>query len=298
MISLKQLRHALAVEKTLHFKKAADLCHVSQSALSTSLAELESQLKLKIFERNNKKVMITPIGSEVLERARNVMVEIEDIQQLATSQSSPLSLPLKLGAIPTIAPFLLPKMIPMLNKEHPEAKIDFVEEQSATLIDMVREGHLDVAVLALPYPIEGLLALEFWHEDFYVVGNKAAEHLENKEQIRADEIDTHHLLLMKDGHCLKDQILDVCRFDSSKAKYSVKATSLNTLVQMVISNMGTTLVPAMAIEQLVSQSAKLVTARLNEPSPHRRLALIFRPNYTRIKSLELLSDLCKRSLQD
>jgi len=295
MISVKQLSYALGVEKTLHFKKAAELCHVSQSALSTALSELEHQLGLQIFERDNKKVLVTPIGREVLNRARNIVLDVEDLLHLAGSQKTPLSFPITIGVIPTIAPYLLPKIFPVLNKEFPQAQIDVVEEQSDALIDMVRCGQIDTAILALPYPCKGLLTFDFWQEDFYWVSLKGTEHSEKKE-ITSDEITESRLMLLKEGHCLKDHIFDVCKFSDKNVNHGFGATSLNTLIQMVQGNLGTTLIPAMAKEQLIDGNEKLAAIHLNEPGPHRRIAFILRPNYTRLSSIESLLDICKKAL--
>ncbi len=295
MISFKKLSYALAVEKTLHFRKAAELCHVSQSALSTALSELENQLGLQIFERNNKNVLVTPIGQEVLDRAKKILLAVEDLQHLADSQKAPLSFPITVGIIPTIAPYLLPRVFPVLNKVFPQAQINVVEEQSATLVDMVRSGQIDTAILALPYPCEGLLTLEFWQEDFYWVSLKGTEHSQ-QDEITSNEITNSKLMLLKEGHCLKDHILDVCKLPSRNDNHEFGATSLNTLVQMVQGNLGTTLIPAMAKEQLLTGNDQLAAIHLNEPSPHRRIAFILRPNYTRLSSIEALADLCRTAL--
>jgi len=295
MISFKQLSYALAVEKTLHFKKAAELCHVSQSALSTALSELESQLGLQIFERDNKKVLVTPVGRAVLSRARNIMLDIEDLQHLADSQKTPLSFPMNVGVIPTIAPYILPQIFPALNEKYPDAKINVVEEQSAALVDMVRRGEIDTAILALPYPCDGLLTLEFWQEDFYWVTLKGSEHSQQKE-VTSNDINGSNLMLLKEGHCLKDHILDACKLSERNVSHGFGATSLNTLIQMVQGNLGTTLIPAMAIEQLTDGNEKLAAIHLNEPSPHRRIAFILRPNYTRLSSIEVLADICRAAL--
>ena len=150
MISIKQLTYALAVEKTLHFKKAAELSNISQSALSTALHELEKQLGLQIFERDNKKVLVTPVGKRVLEKARDIMLQVEDLQHLADSQRAPLSFPMTIGAIPTICPYLLPRIFPLLNQRYPDGHLNIVEEQSHVLVDMVARGEIDTAILALP----------------------------------------------------------------------------------------------------------------------------------------------------
>ena len=295
MISIKQLNYALAVEKTLHFKKAAEACHISQSALSTALNELEKQLGLQIFERDNKKVLVTPIGQEVLQRARSIMLQVEDLQHLADSQKEPLSFPLSVGLIPTIGPYLLPKILPALDNKYPKLNLNVVEEQSHVLVDMVRSGEIDTAILALPYPCEGLLAFEFWQEDFFWVAHAGEQHADQKE-ITSDELDQAKLMLLKEGHCLKDHILEACKFGDQTANHGFGATSLNTLIQMVIGRLGTTLVPEMALDALTSHTKDLKAVHLNEPSPHRRIAFIVRPNYSRLSSIELLMKLCKQSL--
>lgn len=296
MISFKQLSYALAVEKTLHFKKAAEMCHVSQSALSTAITEMEKQLGLQVFERDNKKVLVTPVGQEVLERARNIMLQIEDLGHLADSQKAPLSFPISVGVIPTIAPYLLPKIFPTLNKMHPEAQINVVEEQSHVLVELVRSGEIDTAILALPYPCDGLLTLGFWEEDFYWVTVKGDERATQKE-ITSEEINLGSLMLLKEGHCLKDHIVEACKFSATQtANHGFGATSLTTLIQMVQGNLGTTLIPAMAKDQLIGMNKKLAAVHLDEPGPHRRIAFLVRPNYTRLSSVEALIDVCKKAL--
>ena len=295
MISVKQLAYALAVEKTLHFRKAAEQCHVSQSALSTALAGLEQQLGLKIFERDNKKVLVTPLGQKALNSAREILLQVEGLQHLADSQKSPLSFPLTVGVIPTVAPYLLPRIFPLLNEQYPEAKINVVEEQSHALVEMVRRGEIDAAILALPYPCDGLITLEFLEEDFYWVTLKDDEYSQQQE-ITSHDINQQKLMLLKEGHCLKDHIMDACTFSEQTANHGFGATSLTTLIQMVLGDLGTTLIPQMALEQLTSNNKKLSAVHLNEPGPHRRIAFVIRPNYTRMSSIEALINVCKDSL--
>jgi LysR family transcriptional regulator, hydrogen peroxide-inducible genes activator len=295
MISIKQLNYALAVEKTLHFKKAAELCHVSQSALSTALSELESQLKIQIFERDNKKVLVTPVGREVLQRARRIMNEVDDLHHLSDEQQSPLSFPITIGLIPTIAPYLLPRLYPALREHYPNSQVNVKEEQSAVLVDMVRSGEIDSAILALPYPCDGLLTIEFYQEDFYWITTSGQE-TQNGNEIKSEDINSDELLLLKEGHCLKDHILDACKFNNDSDSQRLDATSLHTLVQMVKANLGSTLVPAMSLSQLVDNDHDLTAVHLNEPSPHRRLAFIMRPNFTRMSSIEALKLVCSEAL--
>lgn len=294
MISIKQLSYALAVNKTRHFKKAAELCSISQSALSTGLHELEKQLGVQIFERDNKKVLVTPVGKKVLEQARNILLQVEELQHLAESSKEALSFPISIGVIPTIAPFLLPIILPAINQQYPEAEITIVEEQSQVLVEMVQSGEIDTAILALPYPCEGLLTLEFWQEDFYWITLNEDKHAGQKE-ISSNELSHSNLMLLKEGHCLKDHILDACKLPKDFSKNSISATSLNTLVQMVIGKLGTTLIPEMAVDQLIHQNDTLSVVHLNEPSPHRRIAFVIRPNYSRLSSIEALIQLCKET---
>lgn len=296
MLSIKQLSYALTVAKTLHFRKAAELCHVRQSTLSSGISELESQLGIKIFERDNKKVLITPLGQVVLDKATAIMLQLDDLQHLNHSHRQPLSFPLTVGMIPTIAPYLLPKLLPELKKSYPDATIDIVEEQSHILLDLVQSGKIDTAIIATPFPCDGLLTLEFWQEDFYWVSleknrpNQAVE-------ITASELHDKDLMLLKEGHCLKDHILDVCQLSEQISNQEFRATSLNTLIQMVINDMGTTLIPEMALSQLVTHYPLLSAIHLNETSPHRRLVFAFRPNYVDISSLQALAKIARQSLK-
>lgn len=296
MISFKQLTYALAAAETLHFKKAAEKCSISQSALSTALNQLEEQLGVQIFERDNKKVLVTPIGQEVLDRAQQIVLQVSELEGLSENLLDPLSFPLSVGVIPTIAPYLMPKMFPLLHDEFPEAELRIVEEQSHVLVDMVRKGELDTAILALPYPHDGLLSLEFWQEDFYWVTLKDDKYSGLKE-ITSDELTQSNLMLLKEGHCLKDHILDACKLTEQAANHGFGATSLNTLVQMVMGRLGTTLIPEMAMEQLISQNKELKAVHLNEKGPHRRIAFLIRPNFTRLNSVDTLKTICKKALE-
>ncbi len=296
MISLKQLTYALAVEKTHHFKKAADLCAVSQSALSTAITELEKQLEIQIFERDNKKVLITPVGQQFLAKAHQIRLAVDDLYMLANAEKAPLSYPMTVGVIPTIAPYLLPKVLPGLRQEFPDFKLSIVEEQSHVLVDKVRKGEVDAAILALPYEHDGLLAFEFWHEDFYWVTHKDNEHA-TQQEITSDELREARLMLLKEGHCLKEHALAACKMQSTETDNSLDSTSLHTLIQMVAGRMGSTLVPAMALDQLVTGSNELSAVHLNEKGPHRRIAFIVRPNYTGVNNIEALMDLFRQQLE-
>lgn len=297
MISLKQLHYALAVEKTLHFKKAADNCHVSQSTLSTAVHELEKQLGVAIFERNNKHVFITDEGKLILEKAKRIKLEVDELTLLAKSNKAPLASPMTIGVIPTIGPFLLPKVLPKVRTEYSDFKLKIVEDQSHVLVEKLREGELDAAILALPYDIDGLMAFNFWQEDFYWVSHKDECAL-NLSEITTNEFDLDKLMLLKDGHCLKEHALAACKLENTNNENQLDSASLHTLIQMVAGKLGTTLVPQMALDQLVKNEGELTAVHLNEPGPHRTIALVVRPNYVRTNDIVLLQQLFENELKD
>lgn len=296
MISLKQIQYALAVEQTLHFKKAAELCFVSQSALSTALAEMEKQLGVLIFERNNKQVLITPVGRRILDKARQIKIDVEDLHRLAEQQDSPLNGEMTVGMIPTIGPYLLPRMLPALQEAFPDFTMTVVEERSSVLLDQLRAGDLDTAILALPYDHEGLLAFPFLKENFHWIMHKE-EDVASLKSISAEEVDPKRLMLLKDGHCLKDHALAACKLQQ-KNEEGLRAVSLFTLVQMAAGRMGCTLVPEIAVKQLVASNESLVSVPLEEPGPHRELAFIVRPNYPNLGNIEQLISLLGDVLSD
>ncbi len=296
MISLKQIHYALAVEKSLHFKKAAELCHVSQSALSSAISEMEAQLGGQIFERNNKHVFVTSFGQKVLCRARDIKLQLDDLMLMAQSEGVPLTSAMSIGVIPTIGPYLLPKVLPEVRRCYPEFPLKIVEDQSHNLVEMVKDGELDTAILALPYDTAGLNCFTFWQEDFYYVSHKDSCP-KNNAGITSHEIELDHLLLLKEGHCLKDHAIAACQLKSQSQKPEFDSTSLHTIIQMVVGQMGSTLVPEMALSQLIHDESELKAIHLDEPGPHRQIAFIARPNYVRTSDIETLMALFKKQLK-
>lgn len=297
MISFKQLHYALAIEKTLHFKKASEACNVSQSALSTAINELEKQLGTTIFERNNKQVLVTNNGQKILDKAKKIKLELDELIQISQVNKAPFTSSMTIGVIPTIGPYLLPKVLPEVRKQYPQFQLRIMEEQSHDLIDMVKNGDIDAAILALPYPIEGLMSFEFWHEDFYLVCHQ--DHCPNKlQEITSEELEIEKLMLLKEGHCLKDHALAACRLQNKKQNADFNSASLHTLIQMVAGKLGTTLVPQMALDQLIYNDSELSAIHLNEPGPHRTIAFIIRPNYVRTNELTLLKEIFTQQLAD
>ncbi|MEK9650116.1 MAG: LysR substrate-binding domain-containing protein [Gammaproteobacteria bacterium] len=295
MITLKQIEYALAVAKNLHFKKAADECFISPSTLSNAISELETHLGVQIFERTNKKVIVTNLGKEILEKAKLIKIEIKSINELAQSYSRSQNFPISVGIIPTISPYFLPLMLPRIEKRFPSIQLKIEESQSNALVKKVRDGELDMAVLALPYDTQELKCYKFWEEDFYWVSH-ANDKNAGKTEIKATELEDSKLMLLADGHCLKDHILDACNI-TSKTSYSLKASSLNTLVQLVKGKMGTTLVPQMALKDLVGNQKNLFVSHLNEPGPHREIALICRENYSGLENIKILLNIFREALK-
>ncbi|WP_296205364.1 hydrogen peroxide-inducible genes activator [Psychrobacter sp. UBA3962] len=296
MITLRQLEFALAVAKHRHFKRAAEECNISQSALSLGIAELEKQLDTQIFERNNKQVLITPIGEEILVRAQRVFSEINDLTTRAQSHQTPLAYPMTVGMIPTIAPYLLPKVLPELKAQYPNFRMTVVEQQTERLIEQVRYGHIDTAIIALPYAVDGLHTFEFWQEDFFAIFPKDNP-LAELETISSDQLSKANLMLLGEGHCLTDHALTVCSFDRDEFKSNFSEASLNTLIQMALAGMGTTLIPEMALNQVHRQNNQVATIPLTEEGPHRRIAFITRLNYARVDDVNLLGNIFKAAFE-
>ena len=297
MLNLKQIEYALAFAKNLHFKKAADECFISPSTLSNAITELETQLGLKIFERSNKKVIVTSLGHEILDKAKRIKLEVQNIHELAQHNNMDgLNSSLSIGIIPTISPYFLPLILPKLQKEFSNLQLKIEEGQSHMLTNRVKEGELDMAILALPYDVQDLVSFKFWDEDFFWVSHNHNKNA-GKSEIKASELEHSELMLLEDGHCLKDHILDACNIESS-SQYSLKASSLNTLIQLVKGKMGTTLVPKMALKELVGSRKDLSISHLDEPGPHREIALIVRPNYAGMGNAKMLVEFFGNSLKE
>ena len=235
-------------------------------------------------------MLVTSNGQLILDKAKKVKLALDELLQISQTDKPPLSSPMTIGVIPTISPYLLPKILPEVRKQYPGFKLKILEEQSHTLVDMVRNGDIDAAVLALPFPIDGLMSFDFWQEDFYWVSHKD-DSPSQMQEITSEELEIEKLMLLKDGHCLKDHALATCNFQRQKQDLDFDSASLHTLIQMVAGKLGTTLVPEMALDQLIYNESELRAIHLNEPGPHRTIALVIRPNYVRTHELTLLKDI-------
>ena len=294
MISLKQINYALTVGKNLHFKKAADECFVSASTLSNSIGDMEKQLGFKIFERDNRKVIITKLGKKFLEKASVISIEIKEIEKISQLHLNPLSHKISLGMIPTISPFLIPTILPRLNMEYPKLQLQLVEAKSQELVNQVQNGELDMAILALPYPLKELRVMKFWAEDFFWIC-RAEDERASIKKIRARELDLAELILLEEGNCLTDHILAACDATHNH-QHTFKVSNLGTLIQLTKGGMGTSLIPAMATAQLVDSDPALAKVCLDEKSPHREIAIVIRETFVAMHEVDLLASLFTEEL--
>ena len=294
MISIKQINYAIAVAETLHFKKAAEKCFVSPSTLSNAITEMESQLGLKIFERDNKKVIVTNLGKSIIEKAKNIKNEIENISKLSELNSEPFSNSISLGIIPTIGPFLLPILLPRIKKDYPNLNLNIVEAQTDVLLKRISSGEIEMAIMALPFETSGYKVNKFWNENFFWI-TKKEDPRSDKHSIKAKDLDLSELIMLEEGNCLKDHILNACKIKNT-SKITFNASTLSTSIELVKGGIGTTLVPEMAVTKLIADNPELSKIRLDEKGPHREIALISRQNYVGERELKGLVKLFSEEL--
>jgi LysR family hydrogen peroxide-inducible transcriptional activator len=273
-LSLRQLQYVVAVADTLGFHKAAARCHVSQPTLSAQLQHLESVLGVKIFERDRRRVVLTPAGAEIVERARRVLVDADDLIATATRAREPFTGTLRIGVIPTIAPYLLPDVMPGVRAAYPKLSLVFREEKTADIVRELGEGALDAGLLALEAEIGECARAEI-AKDPFVVALPKGHPLARKKRLAVTDLDGARVLLLDEGHCFRDQTLELC--ERAKAdEGSFRATSLATLSQMVSSGAGVTLLPALAVP-VENRRGQLEIRPFTKPAPGRTVALVWRP---------------------
>lgn len=272
--SLRQLQYAVAVGESLSFRKAAETCHVSQPSLSAQLAQLEEALGVRLFERDRRRVLVTAAGKELVERARRVLREADDLVAAARRAGDPLAGTLRIGVIPTISPYLLPSATPALRSAYPQLTTVWVEDKTETLVRSLDAGTLDAALLALEAEI-GDVEHEVLADDPFVLATRPDDPLGTKRApAKAAELRDASVLLLDDGHCFRDQALAFC--SSAKAhELEFRATSLPTLVHMVAGGAGVTVLPQLAVPT-EAQRAGLRVRAFATPVPHRTLALVWR----------------------
>jgi LysR family hydrogen peroxide-inducible transcriptional activator len=290
--TLKQLKYFIALSETLNFTQAAERCFVGQSTLSTGLKELEDTLGVQLVERDRQKVSLTPVGFEVLERARSILSSGEDLLDYIQESAGVTKGYVRLGVIPTIAPFVLPKLLPLLRKTYPELKVLLREDLTQHLLHKVRNYELDFALIALPFDTNGLLVKEIFDDEFWLIGPVNHPALKNPD-VRMTHKMTDQILLLEEGHCLRDHTLMACKKTEINQEHGAEATSLLTLVQMVESEIGLALLPEMAIKAGILKHTNLIARPLLPPSPRRKIALIARTSTARIEVFNQIAQLIK-----
>ena len=287
--TLKQLQYLISLADHGHFGRAAEASFVTQSTLSAGIRELETLLDASLVERTRRVVRFTPLGERIAEKARRVLADAEDLAALAHAESKPLTGELRMGVIPTIAPFLLPRILPMLRERYPQLRLFLREDPSASACEALHKGQVDCVLLALPYGC-GDIESEVLFKDELLVAAHAEDEMVAQESVRAGEIDPEQLLLLEDGHCLKEHALAACRRPEFRTEASVIGTSLHTLVQMVDNGLGLTMLPKMAVDAGILNGTKVVARPLKSKSATREIALIWRKNSPRRDDFELLAE--------
>jgi LysR family transcriptional regulator, hydrogen peroxide-inducible genes activator len=292
--TLKQLQYLVALRDTGHFGKAADACFVTQSTLSAGLRELESLLGIVLVERTRRVVRFTPLGLKIADKAQRVLREAEELANLARAAGKPLAGELRMGVIPTIAPFLLPKVLGRLREDWPDLKLYLREETSGAACESLHRGHVDCVLLALPFAC-GDIEHQDLFDDKLLVAFPRAQAADLPKTIPADAIDESKLLLLEDGHCLKDHALAACNRPELRAGAAMMGTSLHTLVQMVDNGLGLTMLPQMAVDAGILDHTGVVARPLDADHPSRRIALVWRTGSPREKEFRLLADALKKA---
>lgn len=277
--TLKQLEYLVALVRTSHFGRAAERCCVTQSTLSAAIRDLETALGVKVAERSNRQVLITPIGARLAERAEVLLRDAEDLAELASVEREPMTGEMQLGVIPTISPFLLPRVLPVLRGRFPRLTLYLHEERTASILERLDRGELDVGLIALPYDT-GDLVVESFHEDEFLFACGRDHAMANTDVIALEALAHEPLLLLEEGHCLRGHTLDACALSNQRTRAQFEATSLHTLVQMVASGIGVTLLPRLAIDAGITRGTEISLIRLNPPAS-RRIGLVWRKTSAR-----------------
>ena len=286
--TLRQLQFFLALVRRESFSRAAADCLVSQSTLSSAIKELEMILDRQLVDRSTRQFSLTPAGRDVAGRAARILAETEDLAR-SVSARKPLEGPFNLGVIPTIAPFLLPLATPGLAEKFPKLELFLREDLTGALADRLADGSLDAALLAFPYDLPGTERIEIG-EDPFLFASPAGGPLAARKSVKPADLKGAHLLLLEDGHCMRDHALDACKLQPDDVASAFAATSLFTLTQMVRAGLGATLLPKMAVDAGIAASAGLAVTPLAEPAPARKIGLAWRKGSGRREDCELLAN--------
>ncbi|HSO07029.1 MAG TPA: LysR substrate-binding domain-containing protein [Pelomicrobium sp.] len=286
--SLRQLAYLVALAERLNFRQAAEAQFVTQSTLSAGIKELERTLGVQLVERDRRHVRLTPIGAEVVRRARGLLAEAADLAEVARGAGEPLAGPFTLGVIPTIAPFLLPEVLPALRRRHPKLALFLREELTARLLEHVRDGSIDAALIALPFDTGELTLKKLFRDEFVFVA-RADDAWTKQPAVPIRQVPADHLVLLEEGHCLREHAIAACGTRRASPQAAVVATSLVTLLQMVEGGLGATLLPEMVVAAGVLKGTRLAARPIAGTPPARTIALATRPTSPRLAEVELLA---------
>jgi LysR family hydrogen peroxide-inducible transcriptional activator len=285
--TLKQLKYLCAVAEHGHFGNAAKACHVSQSTLSAGILELEEALGASLVERNNRQVILTGLGSDVVKRAQSILLDVEDMVALCDASSAPFSGKMRLGVIPTIAPYILPGLLNRLRKDYPDFQLFIREDLSGHLVDSLQHGELDILLLALPFPAEKVETMHLF-DDSFVFACPHNHALAENGDLSISDLRSQELLLLEDGHCLRDHALEACKLKEGDIDIPYQATSLNTIVQMVANGIGVTLLPQMALDARILSGTDVEIRHFKERNVARSIGLMWRKKTPRRAEFTLL----------
>lgn len=292
--TLKQLQYLVALKEHGHFGRAAEACFVTQSTLSAGIKELESLLNTILVERTRRVVRFTELGNQMVEKAHRILREAEELADMARSAGKPLAGEIRMSVIPTIAPFLLPRLLPRLRADRPELKLYLKEETSQAACDSLHHGHVDCVLLAQPFACGDVESEKLLTDEIFVAFPKD-DPRDPPESIDPADLDETRLLLLEDGHCLKDHALAACNRPELRASARMMGTSLHTMVQMVDNGLGLTLLPKMAIDSGILDHTEVLARPINSDRAFRDIALVWRKNSPRMAEFQLLADIMRQS---
>ncbi|MBO0343738.1 LysR family transcriptional regulator [Roseibium sp. CAU 1637] len=294
MISLRQLRYLDALASHLHFRKAAEAVAVSQPALSMQIKDLEQDLGVKLFERLPNMVRLTREGEEIAARARAILTDVQDLTDFARQAAKPLSGPLRLGIIPSIAPYLLPRILPVLTSAHPDLRLTIRETMTQALTGELQEGKLDAVIIALPTENAGFIS-EPLFIDRFLLAREATPGRDPAHRVHPKELESENILLLEEGHCLRDQALNYCQNISTAGGNTLGATSLATVMQMVAAGYGVTLLPEICADFEVRDD-RVALQRFADPQPARTVGLVWRKSSPRAQDFSILLDTLRETV--
>jgi LysR family hydrogen peroxide-inducible transcriptional activator len=295
--TFRQLEHFVLLAEHGHFGRAAQACPVTQSTLSASIKELENTLQAALVDRTKRRVLLTPLGHEIVERARQILREGEDLVEAARAASEPLSGTLRMGVVPTIGPFLLPNILPRLRRAHPALRLYLVEDLTARLVEELHTGRLDIVLLALPYDC-GNVEVRVLFRDPFKVALPQGHPLAGRKAVDLEQLRHQGLLLLKEGHCLREHALAACRLADRKQIEPVEATSLHTLAQMVDNGLGVTLLPQLAIDGGILSGTTLAALPTTGEQPSREIGLVWRRGTGRQREFDLLASVLTQLVEE